>query len=503
VIGAQVFSRRGVEKDERARAIEAIETERLRKDQEDEVKILRDNAHGKISELVVGKKTANRVADDRRGEVWLDAGETMDANDLKQLRQHLAAAPVPTAFMLLIKLPPTDNTIDGEQIASVRLIPNQKGIRFAGRVRETLQASLESLGIPIEGISCRIHRSADQHDTERKQRRARRNVELADLELREVGPQPRLLNCLAEAFQALGENVQAAGYYRHSIDRGVTGSPELLEAFYGLLTIEELDPHPPEARMQVCLKALDSFPLDMQLLCAMGGYLQAAGRWDLALRSYETAYRYGQIHPEVWHMDSLRSVAAECYTLSLQLQGKNAEARQVLEEALRTDPTAQRIRRQLLDMLVKQGDRDAALELVNRDWTGPHRDAMRSAVRGASLAAEQNWISARAYLQVAYQAGCRETLCMRWLCITLMASGAMDDARRLVSEWSHIEPNNVEPRRYLEAITSASSSPPASDTSTVARQLRIDQLGITTEPTLILPHSVESTPTIARPTIQP
>ncbi|MBM4383359.1 MAG: DNA-directed RNA polymerase subunit beta [Deltaproteobacteria bacterium] len=82
VIGAQVFSRRGVEKDERARAIEEQETERLRKDQEDEIKILRDNAHAKISELVVGKKAANRVADDRRSEVWLDAGETITAERL-------------------------------------------------------------------------------------------------------------------------------------------------------------------------------------------------------------------------------------------------------------------------------------------------------------------------------------------------------------------------------------------------------------------------------------
>jgi DNA-directed RNA polymerase subunit beta len=82
VIGAQVFSRRGVEKDERARAIEEAETERLRKDQEDEIKIIRDNAHAKIAELAVGKKAANRIADDRRGEVWLDAGETISAERL-------------------------------------------------------------------------------------------------------------------------------------------------------------------------------------------------------------------------------------------------------------------------------------------------------------------------------------------------------------------------------------------------------------------------------------
>ena len=41
MIGAQVFSRRGVEKDERARAIEEAEVERLRKDQEDETRIIR------------------------------------------------------------------------------------------------------------------------------------------------------------------------------------------------------------------------------------------------------------------------------------------------------------------------------------------------------------------------------------------------------------------------------------------------------------------------------
>ncbi len=83
VIGAQVFSRRGVEKDDRARAIEEAEIDRLRKDQDDEIKIITDNALGKIAELYVGKTTANRVADDRRDEVWLDAGETISQERLE------------------------------------------------------------------------------------------------------------------------------------------------------------------------------------------------------------------------------------------------------------------------------------------------------------------------------------------------------------------------------------------------------------------------------------
>jgi DNA-directed RNA polymerase subunit beta len=88
VIGAQVFSRRGVEKDERARAIEEQEIERLRKDQEDEIRIIRDSAMSKVRELLVGKKAANRVADERRKQVWLSSGDTISAEILNEIPQR-------------------------------------------------------------------------------------------------------------------------------------------------------------------------------------------------------------------------------------------------------------------------------------------------------------------------------------------------------------------------------------------------------------------------------
>ena len=72
VIGAQVFSRRGVEKDERARAIEEAEIDRLRKDQDDEIRIIRESALNKVREVLTGKRAANRVADDRKQLVWIE-----------------------------------------------------------------------------------------------------------------------------------------------------------------------------------------------------------------------------------------------------------------------------------------------------------------------------------------------------------------------------------------------------------------------------------------------
>jgi DNA-directed RNA polymerase subunit beta len=88
VIGAQVFSRRGVDKDERARAIEEAEIDRLRKDQEDEIRIIRDSAMRKVRELLLGRRAANRVGDERRRLVWLSPGDTVTSEVLEQVPQR-------------------------------------------------------------------------------------------------------------------------------------------------------------------------------------------------------------------------------------------------------------------------------------------------------------------------------------------------------------------------------------------------------------------------------
>ena len=85
IIGAQVFSRRGVEKDERAKALEEAEIERLRKDQEDEIRIIRRSAFSKVRELVVGKQAANRVTDERKNIEWLRSGDTITDDTIGQI----------------------------------------------------------------------------------------------------------------------------------------------------------------------------------------------------------------------------------------------------------------------------------------------------------------------------------------------------------------------------------------------------------------------------------
>ncbi len=73
VIDARVFSRKGVEKDARSLEIEEQESNRLLKDQNDQVRIIQEASYSMIRQLLVGKKPkANLVADN--GKVLLEKG---------------------------------------------------------------------------------------------------------------------------------------------------------------------------------------------------------------------------------------------------------------------------------------------------------------------------------------------------------------------------------------------------------------------------------------------
>src|SRR2546422_537469 len=84
VINARVFSRKGIQKDERSRAIEEDEVARLRKDQQDEIRIIRESAGKKVLQLLEGKQTAARLTDDAR-KVLLNKGVDITADVLAQI----------------------------------------------------------------------------------------------------------------------------------------------------------------------------------------------------------------------------------------------------------------------------------------------------------------------------------------------------------------------------------------------------------------------------------
>jgi len=84
VIGARVFSRKGADKDSRTELIEQAEIDKLLKDQQDEIRIIREAARNKLGGLLVGKTSAVSI-ESKDGEVLVGKGKKITDKGLEQL----------------------------------------------------------------------------------------------------------------------------------------------------------------------------------------------------------------------------------------------------------------------------------------------------------------------------------------------------------------------------------------------------------------------------------
>ena len=84
VIDAKVFTRRGVDKDSRAQANEDEEEARLLKDQNDEIRIIRNSALERVRALLRGKTCTNKLVDDK-GKVLLKKDDVLDSETLEKI----------------------------------------------------------------------------------------------------------------------------------------------------------------------------------------------------------------------------------------------------------------------------------------------------------------------------------------------------------------------------------------------------------------------------------
>jgi len=82
VIDAKVFSRRGVEKDQRSLEIEAEQKTSLNKDQDDEVNIIGLSTKNKLRKILIGQKLKTRLPDKETGKVLLNTKNPITEEDI-------------------------------------------------------------------------------------------------------------------------------------------------------------------------------------------------------------------------------------------------------------------------------------------------------------------------------------------------------------------------------------------------------------------------------------
>ena len=83
VIDAKVFSRRGIDKDDRTRLIEDEEISSLEKDRDDELAVIEEVVRAQLSDLLVGKKAMASLKKGRK--VYIDSGAKIDIDMLSKI----------------------------------------------------------------------------------------------------------------------------------------------------------------------------------------------------------------------------------------------------------------------------------------------------------------------------------------------------------------------------------------------------------------------------------
>ena len=393
----------------------------------------------------------NRAAAKATGEwiLWLAPGELFAGGFTEEFITFMALeADSNEQYYMMVEQSAAGGA--AEQIADIRVTPRRDGLVFDGRVRENTLASADELGVRTSGAPGRIVQTEAIRTNEMQRRAAERNLTLAEIALQEsADAQPRFLLAKAEALSALERFEESADAYRAALAASEPGSPEMLEAHYGIVTLHGLQPSDPQAPITSATAALEAFPCDAQLLCAMGNLMQQRGRLDLAIRAFEAAVTHGVVEPRTWHSPEVFDVAAICLSVCHQKQGDEAAAHRVLKEALQSRPEANRVRRRLIEREIAAGREEEAVRLLD-DMVCTHdaRETLESVVRGACKAVSGNYVAAYEQLQPVYVAGCVDPWCFRWFILTLIGGGKPDAAAKVAARWREIDPNSTEAKAY-------------------------------------------------------
>ncbi len=408
--------------------------------------------------------------------LWLEAGETISPATVTSIQNWLssdqAAAPN-SAYLIWIESTPLASDEIPEQYAAPRLLPCSANIQFTGRVNETILPSLERLGVTLHRSDWRLHEPPADATTQLA--RMRRQARLAELELQSFGLNPRALSASGEALAALGDTTKATQHFYQALRLADRGSVEMLVAYYGLLATFRGDANDHRQRLAVCLEALETYPLDAQLLLAMGTFLQQQNHWELASRSFRAAAEIGEVEPRAPHVKDIGAIAAISWSLALQLRGELEPALEVLRTAAEKYPHVPNLARRRLELLVQLGRDVEALALAPTvAQPGTSLESLRIGLRGACLAAQGNWIAALTYLRTAYEATCRDPICLRWYAVGLLALGQHDAAREILLEWQRLAPSDAEVARYLAELDKGAAK--GISRSAKGRTVRVDSV---------------------------
>ncbi|MDR2755634.1 MAG: hypothetical protein LBC20_07995 [Planctomycetaceae bacterium] len=398
------------------------------------------------------------LAESQNNANWLlliNAGEHFDKTTLEEFQLFAKNGLERNSLYVMVlhrlhRLDGIRHDLDEETIEP-RLIPLRKGLRFQGQVRASLLSSATNLMIRLNAAPGRFLLPSRQRDSIRRKQWATRNLQaLEQLEKQGNSIINELLLVRAETQLILGDYARARHDFLQLIEK-TTRTDLRLAAYYGVWETFTFLPIPDQEITKILLAGLDHFPVDMQLLTFMGSHLQRQGKLDLAIRTFETAIRYGQTTLDIWHRLRIREMAVTSLALLHRLRGEGHKAIQVLESNLELIADRTEFNRHLLDLYIAELQESKGHEFAATIWGGTDLDLIREVITGACRASAGNWGKAILPLELAYWDGCHDILCLRWYSLTLLSLTRFNEAAIILEEWNRLEPENKEAQAFLVA----------------------------------------------------
>ncbi len=105
IVGVKIFSRKGIEKDDRAKAIEQDELDMMEKNLQDEIRILHDEVKKRVVQMLQGQTMRADLFDEYGRERVLRKGTVLDADTM---------APIPYTQLVRLKVQSDDPRLEGE-----------------------------------------------------------------------------------------------------------------------------------------------------------------------------------------------------------------------------------------------------------------------------------------------------------------------------------------------------------------------------------------------------
>ncbi len=377
----------------------------------------------------------------------LQAGEMLSETSRDMLADFLQQQADPRCgYLVWMQEPPVHPDLNPQRVAQVRLFAREMELEFTGRVSETLMEAMAAQDMELALAPLALIHAGSRDATFRKQQ-ALLQLELLRQELPEAPAWriPRLMNTLGDLQMLAGQAEQARQSYQQALHMAPEGSTDRLEAYLGMVAAHE--PEKWNDQLALVMRALDEFPRDAQLLCAAGGVLQAQGRLQMAARCFQMAASAGQVNPQVWHLANVTEFALHCQGMTMALAGQMDEAIAALVQACGMPGATPLMWWTMLELMLRTGQKERALQKVQtmpQHW-GHDVAVLKSAIRGAYLAMQQNWLAAQAYLETAYRAGCTSPLCLQPLAMFYLSTGQLEDAQEVLARWMQAQP-------YLEHI---------------------------------------------------